>query len=93
MVVEHLSLPYFWCKSDIRQIFGNIEKIIHLKVFKDFFFLRNCSASASTTHVARAVTGAVRGTIRNHGDQEPFLLGTNVRVSVCKSLDKFIKAY
>ncbi|POI30878.1 hypothetical protein CIB84_005371, partial [Bambusicola thoracicus] len=68
--------------DEITKIFGNIEKIIHLRVFKDFFFfLRNCSASVNTTHVARAVTGAVRGTIRNHGDQELFLLGTNVRVS------------
>lgn len=43
--------------------------------------------------MARAVTGAVQVTIKNHGDQEPFLLGTNVRVSVQKDLDKFIKNY
>lgn len=56
-------------------------------------FPRNCSASVSTTHVERAVTNAVLGIIRNHGDQEPFLLGTNVRVSMHKGLDNFIKAY
>lgn len=75
-----------------------LAKLIKLSIKKylkkvGFFILRNCSASVNTTHVERAVTSAVQATTRNHGDQEPFLLGTNVRVSMHRNLDRFIMSY
>lgn len=98
LVVGYLwVLTFFGVKSSLvlGRLLATLIKLSIKKIFQEskFFILRNCSASVNITHVERAVTSAVGATTRNRGDQEPFLLGTNVRVSMHRGLDSFIKAY
>lgn len=88
-------LTFFWVNLILDRLLATLIKLSIRNIFQEskLFILRNCSASVNTTHVERAVTSVVRAITRNPGDQEPFLLGTNVRVSVHSGLDCFIKAY